>query len=872
VSISEPFIRRPVATSLLAVAMLLAGLLAYLKLPVAPLPRVDFPTISVDARLPGAGPETMASAVATPLERRFGRIAGVTEITSTSSLGDTSITLQFDLDRDVEGAARDVQAAINAASAELPSGMPARPRFRKVNPADSPTLILSLQSDTIPLPEVYDRDNQILVQQISEVEGVGDVFVGGGKQPAVRVEIDPEALAGAALSSADVREAISSSTANSPKGAFDGSRQGAVLSANDQLFDAEHFKRVVVSYKDGAAVHLEDVANVVESVENERIAGWVDQKPAVLLLIRRQPGANIIETNERVKELLPRFRQVMGPATKLEVVFDRTKTIRSSVRGVQVALGASVVLVVLVVFAFLRSARATAVPSVAVPLSLFATFGVMYLLDYSLDNLSLMALTISTGFVVDDAIVVTENVARYIELGHSPMEAALKGAKEIGFTIVSITVSLLAVFIPILAMGGIIGRLFREFAVTLAVAVAVSAIISLTLTPMMCSRLLRSERDVGHGRLYHATEWLFETMRSVYGRMLRFVLRHRYSTLAVTIATIGATVYLYVVVPKGLFPQQDTGQLMGSTEAAEDASFPRLKEHQEEVNAVIAGDPDIDHFVSFVGSGGRSGNSGRLFIGLKDDRKASADEIIGRLRPKLDKIAGIKGFMQSMQDVRIGGRSAKTQYQYTLEDTNLDELREWAPKLVDALSKLPELKDVTSDQQTGGLELDVGLDRDTLSRVGLGPTDVDGALYDAFGQRQIATTYTEMGQKRVVIVEKPSIVGGPESVDSVYVKTPTGELVALAGLTKKSYSETPLAIPHQGQFPATTISFNLAPGVALGPAVDAIERTELEIGMPASVHAGFKGTAQAFASSLATEPLHVLLAHGSDYIVHGVVY
>ena len=871
-NIASPFVRRPIATYLLAVAILIAGVLSYSLLPVAPLPRVDFPTIQVNAALPGASPETMASAIATPLERRFGRIAGVTEITSTSALGTTAITMQFDLDRDVESAARDVQAAINAAGGELPADLPTRPSYRKVNPADAPIMIVSMSSDTVPIGQIADAATTILAQRISQVQGVGQVTVGGSQQPAVRVQVDPVALAGMNLTFEDVRQSLVEATVDQPKGALGGSIQTKVVSANDQLVSAESFGRVVVASKDGAIVHLRDIAKVFESVENERVVAWTNSHRSILMIIRRQPGANIVETNDRIKKLLPELSTSISPAIKTEIAVDRTQSVRASVKDVEETLLISLFLVVGVVFVFLRSPRATAIPSVAVPLSLVGTFGIMYLLGYSLDNLSLMALTIATGFVVDDAIVVTENVARFLEMGYSPMDAALEGARQIGFTIVSITVSLLAVFIPILLMGGIVGRLFREFAVTLSIAIAVSAVVSLTLTPMMCARFLR--HDTGqHGRLYRFTERVFDGLVNGYATALRWVLRHRRLAGAMTILTLITTIGLYIIVPKGLFPQQDVGMLMGFSEAPQDVSFPAMAERQERVMEVVRKDPGVNHVVAFVGAGnGNTGNTGTMFVELKEGKRAKADEIIARLRPQLAKVEGITLFLQATQDVRVGGRSSRTQYQYTLQDADLEELRTWGPKVLERLRKLPQLRDVNSDQQSAGLELGVELDRDSASRLGITPTQVDAQLYDAFGQRQVATTYAAMNQYRVVLEMKPALAGGPESIDRLYLRASGGGLVPMGALTKKKAGATALSINHQGQFPSTTLSFNLAPNVSLGQAIDAVHAAEAEIGMPASIRATFQGTAQAFKASLASEPYLILAALVTVYIVLGMLY
>ncbi len=868
-NISEVFIKRPIATSLLALAILLAGAAAYVFLPVAPLPRVDFPTVQVQASLPGGSPETMASAVATPLERRFGRIAGVSEITSSSSLGSTSITLQFDLDRDVDAAARDVQAAINAAGGELPAGMPTRPTYRKVNPADAPILILSATSETLPLPQVFDIANAVIAQKISQVEGVGQVTVGGGQQPAVRAQCDPTLLAGLGLTLEDVRNAIASNTTNQPKGGLSGPSQAHAIAANDQIFGAAAYAPIIVAYQNGAAVRLTDVCTVVDDVENNRVAGWINGQRAVVLIIRRQPGANIIETIDRVINLIPTLSTAISPAIDIKVGLDRAQTIRASVHDVEFTLVLSVALVVMVVFMFLRSVRATIIPSIAVPLSLVATFGMMYLLGYSLDNLSLMALTISTGFVVDDAIVVTENVSRFVEEGESPFEAALKGARQIGFTIVSITVSLLAVFIPILMMGGVIGRLFREFAVTLSIAIAVSAVISLTLTPMMCAQLLKHEPPESHGRLYKLSERFFQGMVDLYAAGLRWVLDHQRFMLGVTFATLGLTVYLFMIIGKGFFPQQDTGSMMGTTDASQDTSFAAMKREQEAVNAVIKADPDVKNMISFI----QGGNTGTCFIELQSDRpRPSADEIIARLRPKVAKIPGIMTYLQSVQDVRIGGRPTRTQYQYSLEDANLKELNEWAPKMLETLKKLPELKDVATDLQTQGLQVDIGIDRDTSSALGILPQNIDDVLYDAFGQRQVATTYTQSNQYRIVVEMKPDQAANPDAIGQLYVNSQSGGKVPLRMITKVGSSMTSLSVAHQSQFPAVTLSFNVPPGVALGQAVDAIHAAERKIGLPSSIHASFQGTAQAFQASLSNQWILILAALGAVYIVLGVLY
>jgi hydrophobe/amphiphile efflux-1 (HAE1) family protein len=876
VNISAPFIRRPVATTLLAMAVLLAGTLALTKLPVAPLPHVDFPTISVRAGLPGASPETMASSVATPLERRFGRIAGVTEMTSTSTLGNTSITLQFDLDRNVDAAARDVQAAIAAAGGELPPNMPQRPSYQKVNPGDTPILIVALSSETLPLAEVFDAANNVLAQKVAQISGVGQVFVGGGQQPAVRVQIDPAQLAGMQIGAEDVRNTIATATADVPKGNLVGNLQAPTVGANDQLMGARAYEPLIIATDGAGGARLDNVAKVFDSVENDRVAAWVDGKRSVLLVIRKQPGANILATNDRVKQILPQLATSISPAIHMQLAMDRTQTIRESVNDVARTLVLSVFLVIGVVFVFLRSWRATLIPSVAVPLSLLSTFGVMYLLDYSVDNLSLMALTISTGFVVDDAIVVTENISRNIERGLSPLEASLRGAKEIGFTIVSITVSLLAVFIPILLMGGIVGRLFREFAVTLSVAVAMSGLISLTLTPMMCSRMLRSHADDKPNWLSRMAEGAFNGLLALYARGLRFVLRHRVATLVATFLTIGVNVKLFMEVPKGLFPQQDTGLIMATVQASQDTSFPAMKAYAEGLNKALTGDPDILHIVQFIGAGPAAGtsNTGTAFMMLKSKppRTLTADEIVNKLRPKTGKLPGLMTYMQASQDVRVGGRFARTQYQYTIQDADLDELRLWVPRMLASMQKMKQLKDVASDQQDAGLQLDVKIDRDTAARLGVTPAEIDAALYDAFGQRQVATMFTQRNQYRVVMEVPPQMRQNPDALNGIYVRSTSGAQVPLRAIAKFGSSASPLAVNHNGQFPSVTISFNLTPGVSLGEAIDNIHKAEADMRLPPGIHADFQGTAQAFTASLDSEPLLILIALIAVYIVLGMLY
>jgi hydrophobe/amphiphile efflux-1 (HAE1) family protein len=829
----------------------------------------------VNAAFPGASPETMASSVATPLERRFGRIAGVTEITSTNSLGSSAIVLQFDVSKDIDAAARDVQAAIAAAAAELPAGMPTRPVFRKINPSDAPILILSLYSDTIPLPQVFDVANSILAQRISQVSGVGQVFVTGGQQPAVRVQVDPEQLASMGLTLESVRTVLAAATVNSPKGFINGDEQSFSIATNDQLFHAAEFKQLVLAYRDGNAIRLGDVARVVDDVENNRAAGWNNGKRTIGLMIRRQPGANIIETIDRVKETLPKLSSMVSPSIHIEIAADRAGTIRASVRDVEHTLLLSVCLVTMVVFVFLRRVRASLIPSLAVPVSLVGTFGVMYLLNYSLNNLSLMALTIATGFVVDDAIVVTENVARHIEEGLPPMEAAFKGARQIGFTIVSITCSLLAVFVPILFMGGIVGQLFREFAVSLSVAVAISAVVSLTLTPMMCGRLLGGYRE-RHGVLYLASERVFQAILHGYERSLRWVLNHQRTMRVVSTVTVIATVVLFIVVPKGLFPQQDTGMLSGFAEAPQDISFTAMKARMEKLNEVLSTDPDVVHVSSFTGGswGASAANTGNLFITLRERpaRTATIDEVIARLRGKLAKVVGINLYLQAVQDLRLGGRSSRTQYQYSVQTANLDELRTWAPRLLTELRKLPELKDVTSDQQSSGLELGVNVDRDTAARLGLTMANVDSTLYDAFGQRQVATNYTQLNQYRVILELLPEQARTPDALNGLYVASAAGAPVPISAFSVVRRGNTSLSVTHQGQFPCTTLSFNLSLGKSLGQAVEAISKAQQRIGLPTSVIAGFQGTAQAFQASLANEPFLVGGAIIIVYIVLGILY
>ena len=873
-NIAEPFIRRPVATSLLSIALLLAGIVAYRTLPVASLPQVEFPVIQVQAQLPGASPETMASAVATPLERQFGRIAGVTEMTSTSLLGNCTVVLQFDLNRSIDAAARDVQAAINAARSQLPPGLPNNPTYRKVNPADAPILILGLTSDTLQVGRLYDAADSILAQKLSQVEGVGQVFVGGGAKPAVRVKVDPNRLSQMGIGLDEVRGALALVNANSPKGELADRTTAWTITATDQLFEADQYRPVIVAYRNGAPIGLSDIAEVESSVEDVRTGGLANGKRAVLIVIFRQPGSNIIETVDRVRALLPQLRASISPAIDLGVLLDRTTTIRASFRDVQITLLISIGLVVLVVFLFLRNGWATIIPSVAVPLSLLGTFGGMYLCGYSLDNLSLMALTISTGFVVDDAIVVLENITRYLEAGVPRLEAALRGAREISFTVLSMSISLVAVFIPILLMGGLVGRLFREFAVTLAMAILVSLLISLSTTPMMCSQFLKSAGEVRHGRLYLLSERLFQALVGFYGRTLGWVLRHQPLTLVVFLATVAVNIYLFVVVPKGFFPQQDTGRLIGNIQAEQDISSPAMREKMADFVNMVKADPAVTDVVAFMGGNQNTTNTGRVFVSLKsiDERKLPVDRVIERLRGKLGHVPGATLFLQAVQDLRIGGRTSNAQYQYTLQSTDLGELNAFAPLMLAKLRGLNGLRDVATDQQNRGLQASLVIDRDTASRLGVLPQAIDETLYSAFGQRQVSTIFSALNQYHVVLEVLPRFQQNPDDLKSVYVKSSTGKQVPLSAITHFQPTTTPLAVNHQGFFPSVTLSFNLAPGMALGEAVTTIQGAEREINMPASVRASFQGTAQAFQASLATQPILILAALISVYIVLGVLY
>jgi len=876
-SVSAPFIRRPVGTSLLSLAVLLAGALAYTRLPVAPLPEVEFPTISVNANLPGASPETMASAVATPLERQFGRIAGVTQMTSSSGLGSTGIVLQFDLSRNIDAAGRDVQAAINAARGQLPANLPSNPNWRKQNPSDAPILIIAMTSDVMTKPQMYDVADSILAQKISQLDGVGNVFVGGSSRPAVRVEVNPLLLSKLNVGIEAVRSAINKANAHSAKGALSNGHTAWVLNTTDQMFNAEQYKNLIVTSNNGTPVFLKEVADVQDSLENTQNDGLVNGHPAILLIISRQPGANIINAADRVIATLPQLQVSIPKTIKLQVAMDRTTTIRASVLDVQRSLSISVALVILVVFLFLRSGWATVIPSVAVPLSLIGTFGVMYLCNYTLDNLSLMALTIATGFVVDDAIVVIENITRHLEAGMRPLAAAFLGAKEIGFTVLSMSISLIAVFIPILAMGGIVGRLFREFAVTLSAAVLLSLAISLSTTPMMCAKFLRSELGREHGAFYNAGERAFNWMLRTYEHGLDWVLEHQPLVLLITFLTICLNVYLYYIVPKGFFPQQDTGRLSGGILAQQDVSFDAMKVKLRMLNDVISKDPAIDTSVLFTGGGGGRGgvNTASGFISLKPlgkGRKESAFDIVNRLRPKLSHIPGAQIFLVPVQDVNIGGRQSNSQFQYTLQGDNLQDLLEWAPKLYDRMRKMPELRDVSTDQQNHGLAANVVIDRETASRLGVNPTTMDNTLYDAFGQRQVSVMYKAQNQYHVVMEVDPMYSQSPDSLKNIYVHSSHGTEVPLSAFAHFAPSETAIAVAHQGQFPAVTISFNLAPNVALGQAVTALDDVQRSMGLPTTIHGGFQGTAQAYQSSAASEPILILTALAVVYIVLGMLY
>ena len=930
-NLSALFIRRPVATTLLTLGVALAGAVAFFQLPVSPLPQVDYPTISVRAQMPGASPEVMATSVATPLERHLGEIADVTEMTSSSSVGSTRITLQFGLDRDIDGAARDVQAAINAARADLPTSLRSNPSYRKVNPADAPIMILALTSDTLTKGQIYDAATTVLSQKLSQIDGIGEVDVGGSSLPAVRVELNPTALNQYGIGLEDVRAALASANAHSPKGSIDQGDQRFQIYDNDQATDADAYRRLIIAYRNGAAVRLQDVADVVDSVENIRNAGLANGKPAVLVILYRSPAANIIDTVDRVKALLPELQASISPAIDITVAVDRSITIRASLTDVERTLVISSILVILVVFVFLRNGRATLVPSVAVPVSLIGTFGVMYLLGFSIDNLSLMALTVATGFVVDDAIVVLENISRHVEAGMPRFQAALLGAREVGFTVLSMSLSLVAVFLPILLMGGIVGRLFREFAITLSAAVMVSLVVSLTTTPMMCARLIRPAPPGKPGRLNRFADHAFGALLRRYDLSLQWALRHSRWMMLLLLVTLCLNVYLFIIVPKGFFPEQDTGRLIGGMRADQSISFQLMQQKLAQFISIVQKDPAVDSVVGFTG-GGQS-NSGFVFISLKplSQRNVSADQVIARLRRELAQVPGAALFLQSVQDIRVGGRQSNAEYQYTLQSDNLEDLNTWAPKITDALQKVPQLRDVNSDQQDKGLETDLVIDRPTASRLGINPSMIDNTLYDAFGQRQVSTIFNPLNQYHVVMEVAPKYWQSPDTLKNVYVSTSGGSvggtqstnavagtvvragqstsaasiaadtarnlatnalantghsatstgaavttsketMVPLAAFSHYQPGNTPLAVNHQGLFVASTISFNLAPNTSLGQAESAIDQAMNGIGVPTTIHGSFQGTAQVFQQSIANEPFLIVAALAAVYIVLGVLY
>ncbi len=873
---SRPFILRPVSTTLLMVAILLAGFIAYRQLPISALPQVDYPTIQVLTFYPGASPDVMTSSVTAPLERQFGQIPGLNQMTSTSSYGSSIITLQFVLDLNIDVAEQEVQASINAASNLLPQDLPNPPIYSKINPADSPILTLALTSASLPLSKVEDLAETTLSQKISQLPGVGLVSISGGQRPAVRIQANPTLLASYGLSLEDLRTSLSQANVDQAKGNFDGPFQAFTIGANDQLLTSDGYKPLIIAYRNGAPVRLSDVAAVFDGAENTKQAAWADDHPAVILNIQRQPGANIISVVDRVKRLLPQLQASLPGAVQVNFLTDRTTTIRASVEDVQFSLVLTIALVVLVIFLFLRSVRATIIPSFAVPLSIVGTFGVMYLLGYSLNNLSLMALTISTGFVVDDAIVMIENISRFIELGDSPLQAALKGSEQIGFTILSLTVSLIAVLIPLLFMGDIVGRLFREFAITLAVTIIVSAFVSLTLTPMMAAKLLRHQRPSDQTWFYRKSESVFQAVINFYGRTLQFVLRFRTTTLLVTIATLVGTILLYIYVPKGFFPVQDTGIILGVSEAAQNVSFAAMSQRQREVAAVILKDPAVESLSSFIGIDGTNTtlNSGRIQINLKPlkQRDASASGVIRRLQPQIEKVSGITLFMQPVQDLTVEDRVSRTQFQYSLEDVDPKELAYWTPKFMDKLKTLPELRDIASDQLNQGLLTTLNIDRDTASRLGVLPATIDNTLYDAFGQRQVSTMFTQLNQYHVVLEVPSQFQDNPDDLNNIYVRTAAGQPIPLSAFSHFEHGSASLVINHQGQFPVVTLSFNLAPNASLGEAVKAINQAKLDIGLPPSVQATFQGTAAAFLNSLSNEPILILAAIITVYIVLGVLY
>jgi len=877
-SISEPFIKRPVGTSLLAIGLFCLGVVAYRSLPVAPMPRIDMPMVSVSASLPGADPATVASSLAAPLERRLGQIAGVNEMTSISTLGSASVTLQFDLNRPVDGAARDVQAAINAAASDLPINLPGPPTYHKINPADSPIMILAMTSDTLPGVKIFEYGDNIVGQKLSQVEGVSQAFIIGADKSAVRVQINPAALASTGISLEQVRQMLQQVNVDEPKGSFDGEKTSFTVASNDQLVDADDYQKLILTQKNGVPVKLSALGQAIEGVENDRSGGWFGTNRAVLVIVFKQSGANVIETVDRIKKVMPEVEKWLPPTIKFSPVSDRTQTIRASVNDVQFSLMLSVSLVVLVIFLFLRRFWPTFIASVTVPLALAGTAALMYVFGYSLDNLSLMAITISVGFVVDDAIVVIENVFRFIEHGEKPMLAALKGARQIGFTVVSMSTSLVAVFIPLLFMSGLVGRIFHEFAVTLSVAVLVSGVISLTLTPMLCSRFLRSESTYGTpGIVYRLSERGFDLLLGGYERGLKWVLRHQIFMLGLAVMTMVATGYLYNIVPKGFLPQQDTGVIQGTVEASQDISFAAMADLQARVAKIVLEDQDVDTLGSFVGGSGPGGNTvnnGRMFITLKPhgQRKSTADQVISRLRPKLARVPGATLFLQASQDVRVGGRSGKAQFQYALTASDLNELNHWSAALMDKLRHTPQLKDVNSDQQTGGLQANVVVDRDAAARLGISPALIDNTLYDAFGQRQVSTIYERYNQHHVILEVDPRFQLDPSSLQKIFVTSTNGQQVPLTAVAKFQPGNAFLSVNHQGQFPAVTLSFNLAPGVALGDATEIVKKVTDELRIPSSVQGSFQGTAQVFQSSLSTIPLLIAAALVTVYVVLGMLY
>ncbi len=875
-SISTPFIQRPVATSLLMAAILMVGIAAYPLLPVAPLPRVEFPTIQVTASLPGASPETMASTVAQPLERQFSQISGVSQMTSVSVGGSAQVVVQFDLDRNIDGAALDVQAAINNAGGSLPKNLPNPPVFRKVNPADSPILILAVQSNELPLIDVNDYADNILSQQISQISGVSQVSIGGEQKRSLRVQVNPARLAAMNMTLEDVRQLLITATVDAPKGTIDGAERAFAIYANDQLTKPGEFDNVILAWRNGAPVRVRDVGSAVAGPENARLAGWQNGKRGIQLLIFKQPAANVIETVERIKAALPQMRTAIPPSISVEAIVDRTVTIRASLHEVQFTLLLSIALVVMVIFLFLRNFWATVIPSVTVPLALVGTFAVMYLAGYSLNNLTLMALTIAVGFVVDDAIVMLENIYRHIEEGMNPKEAALKGAGEIGFTIISISLSLIAVFIPLLLMGGIVGRLFREFAMTVAIAVMVSAVVSLTLTPMMCARFLK-HHDTRHGWLYRVVERFLDGLLGGYRRTLDVALRFQFMTLMLFFATVGVTVYLYIQIPKGFFPTQDTGVMLGITEAGQDVSFGEMARRQVIAADIVSADPAVQAVSSSIGAGlgGQTGNNGRLWISLKpfEERDVTAQQVIARLRAKTSRIEGMSVNFQAAQDISVGGRLGRAQYQYTLQDANLAELFEWAPKVLAKMRGLSILRDLASDQQVAGTTATLVIDRDRAARFGIQPQVIDDTLYNAFGQRQVAQYNTQLNTYKIILEVSPELQGDLGTLDKLYVRSRDGAAVPLSTFVKMDTAAVaPLSISHQGQFPAVTISFNLAQGVALGQAVDEITRALAQMGAPAALRGTFQGTAQAFQSSLSSQPYLIAAALVSVYIILGILY